>query len=141
MANIPITSLPLALAVLATDQLAIVQAGTTKRATVEQLGDFIVTVVPPTIVSAAGNYEQEFTDQFIYLTGAHTRNVELLPADITMIGRLLWIKVDANGPTNPQTIIPNGTDTIEGLTSLSLNGAYQWVLLYCVEIGLWLLMT
>jgi len=125
-----------------TDQLWIVQGGTDKRAAMSLILAYVgnTTVVGSTIVTANADYDMVDTDQFVYLTGAYTRNVNLLSA-ASMQGHFVWIKADGNATAHPQTIVPNGSDTIEGLSSVALNGPYQWVLLYAVESGLWLLMT
>lgn len=134
---------PVVSGVTALDVLFGIQGGTTKKFPIPFIiGASPTSFVGCTQVSAAGDYNQQPTDQVIYLKGPHTRNINLLPASL-VAGHLLWIKVDVNGTTNTQRILADASvpDLIEGLDHIDLSGAYQWILLYPLETGLWLLFT
>jgi hypothetical protein len=139
-----ILQLPAATGVTPADELWVVQGGTDKRMTAAILAslfaseDFIT--VLPTNVDSSGDYDVLTTDQYVYLQGAFTRNVNL-PSLVDMLYRMLWIKVDSNGLTNPQTILPDGSETIDDMSSVVLNGPRQWVLLYAESLTNWQLLN
>src|SRR6185312_17463701 len=99
--------LPVATGVTAQDYFWTVQGGADKRMTANTLLSLVPSIVTltliPTNVTSAGDYDVLVTDQYVYLQGAFTRNVNL-PSTTSMLYRLLWLKVDSNGLTNPQTI-------------------------------------
>ncbi|HZP68383.1 MAG TPA: hypothetical protein VFB29_00450 [Pseudolabrys sp.] len=95
---------------------------------------------PPVFDSAAGDYT--VTTETLLLVNksvpaAHNIN---LPAASSRLGRPILIKDYAgNASTNVATIVPNGADTIDGLSALPINSDYGGFKLAPIAGGRWII--
>jgi hypothetical protein len=185
MANLPISSLPVAISLAGSEELPIVQGGTTKRTTVGAIStfpassasfvtaldetglagsrqlaaetgvttltdngpgstlvigidpNFPATLYPPTPLTGPQTYNVLSTDTYLICNTAGGAITINLPA-LASRTRPLYIS-GINASINGVSIVPNGSQTIASLASLSITNDFQSFWLYPFSGTAWLL--
>lgn len=124
MADVKISELSDVTSLSGSDTLPVVQSGTTKEATVEQVRSF------KTNVSKTAAYTATLTDHFIDCDATSAAFSITLPAVASSSGKELIIKkIDSSA--NAVTVDGNASETIDGATTYSLAQQYDSVTIYC----------
>jgi hypothetical protein len=82
------------------------------------------------------------TDTFVVMgvSTAAPRTITLPSAALVAGGRIFWIKDETGGAeSNPITILPDGSDSIDGALSLTINSAYGCAFLLTNGVDKWML--
>lgn len=120
---------------LATDSLPFVQiaANLVKTVTVQGLADVLASLASQNVTVSVVSITTVLTTQQMLVVNAAGATNQTLPASSLNSGRTYYI---ANKGAGTVTVLPNGTDTIEGAASIAL-AQYATATLRSDGLGMW----
>lgn len=131
MANEKISNLPASGTITGAELVPVVQTGSNKKATVDQLKAYVGAMAPASAVTGTHN-ETATTGEKTLLANAAGGNVLInLPTAVGNLAKFHIKRIDSS--VNSVTIDPNGAQTIDGETTKNI--AFQWSSMTIVSNG------